>query len=635
VAAGVRRAPAATRRRFGTVRWRLLIGLLLAALAVPAAVTGPEAAAAPRAPAATAPVCALSCDTLDPSRAQHETFPVPNKDINGRRLELHVSDPDDMAWASIDDGATGDSVWLDRSWDAGATWEPLLGKASIPATWTGTRTLMYNITDPRGHRRGWVRACGDANGVACTDWVYPTVCDTLCDGADPAQAAGDDQPVPSTTLYGRTIRLHVDQKNRMAWGSIEGGGPGDEIWLDRSWDGGADWPDGSSLGRTGVPGGATATRTRMYATRDPRGLLYGGAVRACGREASHQEGSCTAWVRPAPSRSRAAADALMASYDPYDGWWPSSWWNSAATLTALVDFAQHTGTHDYDWVIARTFDRNRGTFAAGQRGTDPIEGDFTSRAIDDSAWWGVAWVAAYDYTHDPRYLGEAVTIASYVNQYWSTSPCGGGVWWDRERTYKNAVTNGLYLWLAAALHQRVAGDTVWGQRAVTAGNWYLSSGLVNASGLVNDGLTAGCANNGQTVWTYNQGLAVGAFTQLWRATGDGSWLATARRLADAALAGPPLTSGGILTESCDTGQASCDDNQKQFKGVFMRHLADLAQATGSTTYRQYAQKQADTLWNADRDPLNRLGERWAGGGANQTDWRTQASALGALTAAEP
>ncbi|MGW0952909.1 glycoside hydrolase family 76 protein [Streptomyces sp. NPDC002545] len=608
---------------------RMLSGLVALVLALSGLLALPS-----RARAAT-PVCALACDTLDPSKAAQETFPVSDRNINGRILRLHVSEADSMAWASIDNGVTGDSVWLDRSWNRGATWEELLGKAAIPGTWTGTRTLMYNVTDPVGHRRGWIRACGDANAVTCTDWFRPQVCDgASCDGADPVTAAGDEQPVPATSLFGRAISLHMDQRNGMAWGAIDNGGAGDEIWLDRSWDEGATWPEGSSLGRTSVPSGKAGTRTAMFATRDPRGLIYGGAVRACGREAAHQEGSCTAWARPVPTRAGAAADALMASYQTNEGWWHSSWWNSAVALAALVDFAQSTGRHDYDWAVARTFEQNNGVFPAGGRSSDPVEGHFVSRAVDDAAWWAVAWVAAYDHTHERRYLDEAVTITSYVQQHWDPGTCGGGVWWDRERTYKNAVTSGLYVWLTTALHQRLTGDTLWGGRARTAADWYLNSGLINASGLVNDGLTTGCANNGQTVWSYNQGLAIGAFTQLWRSTGEGRYLTTAQRLADAALSAPELTRDGVLTESCDTGTRTCDDNQKQFKGIFARHLADLADATGSAAYLAYIARQADSLWRTDRDPLNRLGQRWAGTSPNPSDWRTQASALEALTAAQ-
>jgi predicted alpha-1,6-mannanase (GH76 family) len=161
----------------------------------------------------------------------------------------------------------------------------------------------------------------------------------------------------------------------------------------------------------------------------------------------------------------------------------------------------------------------------------------------------------------------------------------------------------------------------------------VSSAVINSSGLVNDGLTSACANNGSTVWSYNQGLAIGGFTELWTTTDDSSPLTTARTLADAAISSPTLTAGGVLTESCDIGSASCDDNQKQFKGIFMRNFAGLARATGSSTYQSCVQKQADTMWAQDRSSLKALGERWAGTGPNQTDWRTQASALGALTAA--
>ncbi|WP_327001584.1 glycoside hydrolase family 76 protein [Dactylosporangium sp. NBC_01737] len=565
---------------------------------------------APAAHAATA-ICALYCDTRDPSLARQETFPVPAVTVNGRRLVLHVSDVDGMAWGSIDAGVLGDAVWLDRSFDGGTSWEGLLGKASIPGTWTGTRTLMYNVGDPSHHRRGVIRACGDARGIACTAWSHLPLCAPTCDGA----AGGTDaETVRTVGLNGRTFGLHLDAAG-MAWGTVSGGRAGDEIWLDRSWDAGASWPGGSSLGRT------TATRTTRFNTADPTSLLYGGAVRACGRAVEGQNGACTAWARPSSNRARAMADALMYSYDPSTAWWPSSWWNSAVALRTVIDYTGRTGDTTYLWSVRRTFDVNRVAFPAGARSSDPIDGHFISRSIDDSAWWGLTWLAAYDLTGDRAYLDEAVTIAAYVNGFWDTSTCGGGVWWDRERTYKNAVTIGLYVRLTAALHNRLPGDTTWLQRAVTGWNWFTASGLVNAAGLVNDGLTAGCANNGQTVWSYNQGLAIGAATELYRATGTTAYLDRARQLGTAALASS-LVRSGVLAESCDATGQTCDDNAKQFKGIFMGYLAE-----AGAQFQSFRTTQATTVWNG-RDGLNRVGSRWAA--PSTGDWRTQASALSAI-----
>src|ERR1700712_4110373 len=182
---------------------------------------------APQAAAAAPTVCSVFCDTRDPSLSRQDTFPVADRVQNSRRISLHLSDADAMAWASIDNGAGGDSVWLDRTWDGGATWDGLLGKASVPGTWTGTRTLMYNLADPSHHRRGMIRACGDAAGVQCTDWVHPQACDVVCDGT--AHPVGAAQPVGPATLAGRTIALHSDSRG-LAWATIAGGAAGDEVW---------------------------------------------------------------------------------------------------------------------------------------------------------------------------------------------------------------------------------------------------------------------------------------------------------------------------------------------------------------------------------------------------------------------
>ena len=336
----------------------------------------------------------------------------------------------------------------------------------------------------------------------------------------------------------------------------------------------------------------------------------------------------------AVARARVAADVLMGSYDPGKAWFPSSWWNSAVALQTIGDYIQRTGDRRYLAQLDNTFEKDKGVFPGGVLSGDPLLGNFTSRAIDDSEWWGLTWVQAYDLTRDPKYLDMAVTIANYVYGYWDTSTCNGGVWWNAERTYKNAVTNGLWIRLTAELHNRMAGDTVWLDRSRTAWAWFQHSGMINANGLVNDGLTDECTNNGQNVWSYNQGLAIGAGLELWRATKDSSILASVQRLADAAIGPNALVTNGVLAETCDVTTQTCDDNAKQFKGIFMRYWTDLVDTTHDPRYLAFLAQQAESIWNNDRDAAGRLGTRWSGATSNDHpnvfDWRTQASALSAL-----
>ena len=336
----------------------------------------------------------------------------------------------------------------------------------------------------------------------------------------------------------------------------------------------------------------------------------------------------------AVARARVAADVLMSSYDPDKAWFPSSWWNSAVALQTIGDYMQRTGDRRYVGQLDNTFEKDKGVFPPGVLSGDPLLGNFTSRAIDDSEWWGLTWVQAYDLTGNRKYLDMAVTIANYVYGYWDTSTCGGGVWWNAERTYKNAVTNGLWIRLTAELHNRIRGDKVWLARSRTAWAWFTGSGMINANGLVNDGLTDACTNNGQTVWSYNQGVAIGGGLELWRATRDPQILATVRRLADAATGPNALVTNGVLTESCDALDQTCDDNGKQFKGIFMRYWTDLVDTTHDRGYAAFLEAQAESIWSDDRDAAGRLGTRWSGATSddhpNVFDWRTQASALSAL-----
>jgi predicted alpha-1,6-mannanase (GH76 family) len=368
------------------------------------------------------------------------------------------------------------------------------------------------------------------------------------------------------------------------------------------------------------------------------------AVHAAGPPASPQTSSPQTSSPPNSgstevARARVATEVLLDSYDEQKAWFPSSWWNSAVALQTMGDYMLRTGDRSYVDELDRSFETNKGPFPAGERSTDEIYGNFTSRAIDDAGWWALNWVTAYDLTGDQKYLDMAGTIADFMHGFWDPSTCGGGIWWNEERTYKNAVTNGQWIRLTAELHNRIPGDTAWLERSQEAWDWYVASGMINPDGLVNDGLTDDCANNRDTVWSYNQGLGIGAALELYRATGDAELLEAARRLADAALGSDALVTDGVLTESCDPLGRSCDDNQKQFKGIFMRYFTELTDTTGDPRYRELVDQQAETIWANDRDSAERLGLRWAGASTqaspNVFDWRTQASALSALIADVP
>lgn len=281
---------------------------------------------------------------------------------------------------------------------------------------------------------------------------------------------------------------------------------------------------------------------------------------------------------------------LQTWYNSSTGLWnTTNWWNAANSTTVLVNYSKVSGSTDYQPTVENTFNRNSSH-------------GFLNNYYDDEGWWALAWIDAYDWTQDPTYLNMATSIFNDMAGGWD-DVCGGGIWWSKARTYKNAIANELFLSVAAHLANRTtdpdlqASYTDW---ANLEWQWFSQSGMINANNLINDGLRinpdGSCVNNGQTTWTYNQGVILGGLAELSQQNPDPSLPQTAQDIALAAIS--RLTdANGILHDRCEP---NCGGDGVQFKGIFVRNVMALNDAFPSDQYVQFAQTNADSIWHNDQ-----------------------------------
>ncbi len=315
---------------------------------------------------------------------------------------------------------------------------------------------------------------------------------------------------------------------------------------------------------------------------------------------------------------KAGIAELMRSYNPATGLIGKSWWQAAVALSTVETYQQATGDTRYRRVISAAFAHHKA-------------GHFEDAYNDDTGWWGLAWLQAYTMTGDRAYLAMAETDAGYIHRSW-TGTCGGGVWWSTARTYKNAITNELFLELTAWLHNSIRGDTKYLSWATAEWDWFRHSGMINRAGVINDGLTAQCANNHEPTWSYNQGVLLAGLAQLYNATKKRELLRTAEAIGKAAIR--RLTFDGVLQEPCtgaECGSSAGGDGQS-FKGIFVQDLKVLAVTARTSQFAGFFRRQARSIEAYDMDCQHQLGMVWSGPLTGRTSY-SQASAEDALIAA--
>jgi predicted alpha-1,6-mannanase (GH76 family) len=291
----------------------------------------------------------------------------------------------------------------------------------------------------------------------------------------------------------------------------------------------------------------------------------------------------------------------------------------------LVDYARVSKSTQFNSVLANTF-------TAAQK-TSP---NFINNFYDDEGWWALAWIDAYDLTQNQQYLAMAETIFADMSGGWDTT-CGGGIWWSKDRGYKNAIANELFLSVAAHLATRDSAKSAtylsWANKEWL---WFAQTGMINSKNLINDGLgtsdghttTASCANNGQATWSYNQGVVLGGLTELSKVNSDPSLAVAAQTIATAATT-LLVDASGVMHDPCE---ANCGADGVQFKGIFVRNLVALQGAYPQAAYNTFITTNANAIWTQSQGANYQFGQVWSGpfdaGNAG-----SQSSALDAIVGA--
>jgi predicted alpha-1,6-mannanase (GH76 family) len=299
------------------------------------------------------------------------------------------------------------------------------------------------------------------------------------------------------------------------------------------------------------------------------------------------------------------------------------WWNSAVALTTLADFTAlvPSALSTTGPVFSNTFKQaqdhplQESKLSPTDRciwpltwtcpnGQPPVKipGGYLNGYFDDEGWWALAWLRVYDITRDEVYLQTAVGIFNDMLSTGYNGTCGA-MYWDRAKTYQNAIVNELFLAVSAMLANRVANGAYYLNWALKQWEWLRESGMINRQNLINDGLTVNCTNNGGTTWSYNQGVILEALVELNIASPDPEYLKYATNIASAAIA-DLSDSNGILTEADSNKSPDLGFDGPQFKGIFMRNLQVLQNATGDADFAAFIKTNADSIWSNDRSRAN-------------------------------
>ncbi len=306
---------------------------------------------------------------------------------------------------------------------------------------------------------------------------------------------------------------------------------------------------------SGYPAAASRPAFTLHRSNRHRGARAGAAA---SRPAKKKKAKNA--LRGNPARGLLAFEAMQKAYyipgsalyegEPFSYLWPFS--QALAATVSLSDVPALRGTMAHElnarlvglrsYLDLNNSGQPEGSFTSTMPAYDgtvaPPAGPGGAKYYDDNDWVGIELMRIYEQNHKQPLLGAAEGIMAFEMAGWQSSPelgCGGGVPFSNlpENTDRNTITTGPAAELALQLY-RATHEAQYLQFATQAYEW------VRACLLLPSGLYADHLNKRGVVephlYSYTQGVMIGAGAMLYRATGNGAYLYEARQTAAAALA---------------------------------------------------------------------------------------------------
>lgn len=252
----------------------------------------------------------------------------------------------------------------------------------------------------------------------------------------------------------------------------------------------------------------------------------------------------------------------------------------------LIDYWHYTGDDSYNDITKQAMLHQVGD----TRDFMPVN-QTLSMGNDDQGFWAMASMSAAEYLFpdppgedDPQWLALVQGVFNEYTRRWATDTCNGGLHWQVFRTnpnffYKNSISNGCFFNIAARL-ARYTGNDTYAEWAEKIWDWEVDVGLITSEYHVYDGIglhdDLECGEDMDTTeWSYNSGIFLHGAVTMWNYTEDQIW----RDRVDGLLShGMELFSQDeVLYEQKCEPYGICDDNQRSFKGYYLRALAVTSQ----------------------------------------------------------